>query len=698
MPSFSSDALLPHEFEGAANHALARARTAFLPGCNLSAAWARQPQWRVLDTHFGDGLRFMATWAAWRADPARPRLLHFVALQARADSGAAVLQAAAATADPGLQPLASALHAQLWGLLPGLHRIALDGGQVLLTLCVGQDALAQLRQQAWTVDSIFFDGMGTATQTDSAQGTSTTTHHAANANANENPGLSAHAAKALARCCQRGTRLAALHCSSLDADLLAHNGFALEPLGTVGDNPHHPPGLLRASYQPRWEPRTQRGSAALASPRQPARCLVVGAGLAGASVAASLARRGWQVQVLDAAASPAAGASGLPAGVFAPHPSPDDNVLSRISRSGVRAMLQHAAPLLQSGVDWQPDGALERRLGVPLGLPAHWHSGPGADWSQQASFDRLRAAGLPDTALALWHLRAGWVRPARLVAALLAQPGVAWCPNAHVAQLQYLPGAFTANTENAGIWRALDARGTLLAEAELVVLAAGPACNALLQKVIDRAGNAVDALHAHLLPLQAVRGQLSWGLQRADRSSSTDASLPPFPVNGHGGLVANVPLNGYGGEQSDHAWHMGSTFERDVDRLPLTPAEQNAAHASNWQQLHGLLPGAARALQPAFDLAAPASVHTVRSWAGVRCTTPDRLPLVGPVNHATLPGLWVCTAMGARGLTRAVLCGELLAARLQGEPLPLQARLARSLLTDRLQALAPVQNTAHALK
>jgi tRNA 5-methylaminomethyl-2-thiouridine biosynthesis bifunctional protein len=41
--------------------------------------------------------------------------------------------------------------------------------------------------------------------------------------------------------------------------------------------------------------------------------------------------------------------------------------------------------------------------------------------------------------------------------------------------------------------------------------------------------------------------------------------------------------------------------------------------------------------------------------------------------------------MGARGLSLALLCGELLAARLQGEPLPLDAKLAKALGTERLQ-------------
>ncbi|MEG2977532.1 MAG: FAD-dependent cmnm(5)s(2)U34 oxidoreductase, partial [Comamonas sp.] len=70
----------------------------------------------------------------------------------------------------------------------------------------------------------------------------------------------------------------------------------------------------------------------------------------------------------------------------------------------------------------------------------------------------------------------------------------------------------------------------------------------------------------------------------------------------------------------------------------------------------------------------------------VRCAAYDRLPLAGPAGEAAddLPGLWVLTGLGSRGLTLSMLCGELLAARLHGEPLPLDAKLAQSLGTQRL--------------
>ena len=61
--------------------ALEFARQVFLQGCGLlptaagTAAWAGAPRWAVLETDFGLGLNFLATWQAWRSDPERPARL-----------------------------------------------------------------------------------------------------------------------------------------------------------------------------------------------------------------------------------------------------------------------------------------------------------------------------------------------------------------------------------------------------------------------------------------------------------------------------------------------------------------------------------------------------------------------------------------------------------------------------------------------
>jgi tRNA 5-methylaminomethyl-2-thiouridine biosynthesis bifunctional protein len=161
-----------------------------------------------------------------------------------------------------------------------------------------------------------------------------------------------------------------------------------------------------------------------------------------------------------------------------------------------------------------------------------------------------------------------------------------------------------------------------------------------------------------------------------------DAGLPwpPQPLNGHGNFVSRVPLDqGLG-------WVAGSTFERDRADLPPTPHEAAAGHAANLAKMQALAPALGQALAPVFDGA--------RTWAAVRCTAPGRLPITGPVDAvgqdavgqdaAGQPGLWVCTGMGARGLTLSLLCAELLAARLHAEPLPLEAKLAQALSTERL--------------
>ncbi len=597
---------------------LEQAREVFLKGCGLPQAWASQPQWCVLETGFGLGLNFLVTWAAWKSDPLRPRLLHFVSTEAFPASAADVVRSA--QTHPELLPFAQALQHQLWGLLPGFHRLVFEGGQVLLTLCIG-DAKAMLRESSFEADSVYLDGFSPL----------------------RNPDIwDIHTFKAVARCCRRGTRVATWTIARSVRDALAQCGFLVRKV------PGTPPKRdnLQGEYQPAWEPKKTR---AILTRRSAARCIVIGAGLAGAAVAASLARRGWQVTVLDAAATPAAGASGLPAGVMAPHVSADDSLLSRLSRNGIRATLQQADALLQAGSDWNPTGMLEHCVEHARKLPAAWQSSPYAeaarDWTRPATPEQLAHCRLPPEALALWHVQAGWIKPASLVQAWLASQGVTWRGNAAVSQL----------LRQSGSWQVLDATGQELASAELVVLAAGHSSRAL-------AGTAGLPFP---LALQAIRGQVSWAVHEP----GTAEALPAFPVNGHGNLVPAMPL------AQGLAWVTGSSFERDNTCTELRAEDEQ----HNLSKLQTLLPSVAQGLANQFESS------QVKGWAGVRCATPSRLPALGPLNPQEMPALerpdlWICSGMGSRGLTFAALCAELLAARLHGEPLPLEQRQADALL------------------
>ncbi len=365
-------------------------------------------------------------------------------------------------------------------------------------------------------------------------------------------------------------------------------------------------------------------------------------------MAHSLALRGWAVTVIDRAGGVGAGASGLPAGLAAPHVSPDDNVLSRITRAGVEATLQRARALLQSGSDWALTGVLEHNLAGKRKLPK---ADPGTpdnppNGSTQASPAQIAAAGLAPGTPALWHGQAGWVRPRQLVAAQLQTPGiqVIW------------EGKAQAIERRGALWNVTDAQGQTLGQAPLLVVASAFDSLALLKP-----------LPGFAVPLNPLRGQISFGHMH-DLTDAQRQLLPPFPVNGHGSFISNVPT-----PDGQLGWYIGSTFERDCEQAPVREED----HAANQQRLSTLLPDLGSAMQNQFS---PAYVS---GWAGLRCTLPNRLPAVGPIDSEGLPGLWLCAGMGARGISLAVLCGELLAAWLDKEVPPLAPSLAKHLAAER---------------
>ena len=387
-----------------------QARHVFLGGCDLPGAWRDAPRWTLLETGFGLGLNFLATWQAWRADPLAPQLLHYVAIEAWPPTADDLQRGAAPY--PELAPLAHELAARWTGLLPGFHRLAFEGGRVQLTLCIGE-VRAMLRELRFEADSVYLDGFTPAL----------------------NPDMwDPHTLKAVSHLCRRGTRVATWTIARSVRDGLAQHGFIVEKAAGL------PPkrDCLRATWDPPWTPRRPEPAPVAPWAGGDRRALVIGAGLAGASAAYSLAQRGWQVTVLDRAGAPAAGASGLPAGVVAPHVSPDDRLLSQLSRSGVMATLARAADLLPEGVGWAASGVLERRLKDSRELPTAWldSASPGHAWSRAADATQRSAAALSDDSPAHWHARAGWVRAPALVAAMLAAPGITWHGNAAVATLR----------------------------------------------------------------------------------------------------------------------------------------------------------------------------------------------------------------------------------------------------------------------
>lgn len=452
----------------------------------------------MLDTDFEDGQRFLSTWLAWQRDPHRSRMLHYVGITPSAP------HAAPHTALPaGGGPLegALALAEQCKGIGAGFHRMLFDNARVSLTLCLG-DVQSMLGEHVFQADTVF-----------------------------AREPADKWTIQLLARRCKRGTRFCVVGASYAGVDappdplvpvLLQAAGFALDQ-ASLGKH------VITGRFDPRWEIATSRNPARQQAPL-PARCAVIGAGIAGASVAHALALRGWQVSVFDQEATPAGGASGLPAGLAVPHVSIDDNPRARLSRSGARLMSQHAQRLLVRGQDWDPTGVMERR---------------------------------PD-GTSLWHADACWIKPARLVQAWLNQPGIRFTGLAAVARL----------TPTGDLWQLVDSQNQALGEFELVVVANALASTALLKGMPSDVPIGPD-MQGKLAALHAVHGTLSHGTY-----AETLPNLPPTPLNGNGCFIPHVP-----GPQGDQ-WFAGSTFETD----PWAAADSGGQHATNMQRLAQLLP------------------------------------------------------------------------------------------------------------
>ncbi|MBP6490934.1 MAG: FAD-dependent 5-carboxymethylaminomethyl-2-thiouridine(34) oxidoreductase MnmC, partial [Thauera sp.] len=373
--------------------------------------------------------------------------------------------------------------------------------------------------------------------------------------------------------------------------------------------------------------------------------LVIGAGIAGCTLAERLAERGWTIDLVDAAAAPGQGASGNLAGVLRPLPSLDDNRMSRLTRAGCLHGWRNIANLAARGFPVRADAcgvlhlardaaqetkmrAVVERLALP---PEHlaWVNGTRA----------AQIAGCAVAAGGWWFAGSGWVQPPSLCAASLAAAG---------SRLRAQFGRRVAGLQReAEGWRAIAADGSTIAAAPVAILAAG-----VDVRGFDVAGG---------LPVVSARGQVS--------------HLPALPGTAPKVVVCR---GGYVSPEVDGVRCAGATFAVDDDDTTLRAAD----HAENLQKLDAMLPGFASGL----------SATTLAGRVGFRPASPDRLPMIGaaadpsvpPVKPelaavARQPGLYVLSGYGARGLVWSALAAELLASQLEHDPLPLTRDLCEAI-------------------
>lgn len=592
-----------------------QAQHVFIAGNGLPHRWAHARVFTILETGFGFGLNFLATWSQWRADPARCERLHFVSVEKHPFERAALAALHARYAE--FAPLARQLQDAWPPPLAGTHRLHFEDGRLTLTLAFADiaDAAPRLRLRA---DAVYLDGFAPRL----------------------NPAMwSPQLLQRLARLARPGATLATYSSAVAVRQGLEAAGFVVETCPGFGRKRE----MLRGSYAP-------RGPQPAASAPGSRHAIVIGAGIAGAAVSERLARRGWSIDLIESRVMPAGQAPPRYAGVFHPHVSRDDCILSRATRNGFLYALRHWAGLEQSGpvLDWARCGVLqlpgdpeqEARMIVSiaaLGFPPEF-----ARYLQRGEAEAL--AGCTLAGGGCWFSGGGWIRPLSLIAAQLAAAGAALRTHFGVPVERI--------ARSGGLWQALAADGKPIAAAPVLVLANS---------------NDTTRLAPVAQPLQQIRGQVSY-------IPGTSLRAPRIVLTGSGYVLPAF----------DGVVVTGSTYDRGND----DPEPQPQGHEANLARLAQLLP----------DSRVAADAATLDGAVGFRCAAPDHLPLVGAMPDVDAvrdrkigpagaqlgelprhPGLYCASAYASRGLVWAALAGELLASQLENEPLPLEGDLADAL-------------------
>ena len=586
------------------------------------AALAAGEQLVIGETGFGTGMNFLCAWQLFDQQAPAGARLHFVSVEKHPLSEADLQRTLALW--PSLQTYSEQLLGAYGCLNPGFQRLLFDDGRVVLTLLIG-DALAMLPQLDARIDAWFLDGFAPS----------------------KNPEMwTPELFAQLARLSAPGTTLGTFTATGYVRRALVEAGFAMKRVPGLGKKWEVMCGAFTGAASSQTKPWFARPAE-----RHPERnALVIGAGLAGCATAASLARRGWQVSVLERHGAAAQEASGNPQGVLYLKLSAHGTALSRLIVDGfgyTRRLLER----LHKGLDWDDCGVLqlafdEREAGRQAKLAAAFPS------TLLTPLDRVQAERQAGIALAsggLFYPDAGWVHPPALCAQLLDHPRIRLHCHQEALSLKRIDGQ----------WQALSG-DQLLAEAPVVVI-----CSAADTVRFEQT--------AHL-PLKRIRGQIS-RLPASQRSAA---------------LSTVVCAEGYvaPARQGEHT--LGASFNFDSD--DLTPS--SAEHASNLNLLREISSDLAERLEA--DKLDPA---TLQGRAAFRCTSPDYLPIIGPLADAEqfaqayavlardarqvppIPcpwqrGLYINSGHGSRGLITAPLSGELIAAWLEGEPLPVPSDVA----------------------
>lgn len=372
--------------------------------------------------------------------------------------------------------------------------------------------------------------------------------------------------------------------------------------------------------------------------------IIIGGGIAGASTAFSLVKRGFKVTLIERHEQLACEGSGNDQGILHAHISPHLDLQSCFILEGYKYSIQLLKTQLQQGDAWQQCGVFypafsekERQRQSEL---AQSELAKTDLFSLLTPQKATEITGISLNQSGLFFPHGGWVSPKTWIQKLVSHQHISLMLSTQAISLHH----------DQNEWHVIDENARCIARADIVVLANALDANRLSQT-------------AHL-PLIAVRGQTT-------RLPSTSESEK---------LKTVLSGRSYLCPQKRHFHTFGASSIIGNDDNCLLDEE----HQLNLTHLAELAPAIAQSFM-AKSMRQGFSGH-----AAIRCASLDRFPLVGAIADKTafqttfahlsrdgkfhfneecpwLFGLYVNIAHGARGLLTAPLSAEILASQICSE-------------------------------
>ncbi len=642
-----------------AENGLEETRYVFLQGNHLQERWKTlkdDERFVIAETGFGSGLNLLATADLWQKTAPQNAQLHFISTELfpmqREDLKRTLSHW------PELDDLSQALIDNYPALTPGFHRFSLtDNIQVTLILDDVISAFSELaptlasemwNYKNWSVDAWFLDGFAPSENPDMwAEDLFPLIHRLSSETATAATFTSAGMAK-------RG-----LKAWGFDIEKIPGYGRKREML--IARRNQNPVDLSSRKQPHRMASACWHLDAT--QPPKPKAVAIIGAGIAGCTLAEALSVRGIKATLFDAG-NIASGASGNPQAALYARLSPEAGDLEDFCLHA----LEYAAGYYTSRIS--------KDMGDLCGLvqlarnerEAEKLARIGERFENAPDFCQYMDAGTASTTSgvnlnepALYLPKSGWINGPAFCQHLIKRSGAVLKDNTRVQSIARTTNSFLLYSEKEE-----------LGEFDAVVF--------------STAMGTLSFPEADWLPVRPIRGQISFlQNQRETKDLKTVLCQETYLTPADQGLQS-----------------VGATYDLDSDSNELKPED----HQTNLEALQALL---------ALDSPIDVDIDNLQGRASTRTTTPDYLPIVGslpslhgfvdqyqlwrkdrkraiPEPHDGHKGLYLNLGYGSRGYTYAPLCAELLAAKIAQEPEPLPVSLQRALHPARFLVRALARN------